>query len=226
MFGLISKQARQAFRSSPTFAVACTLVIVLSLKTFFGILYEYQWYFPPDYDHSAFLSGRRRTFVGIYQPAFYVHIISGPITMLLGTYSLLTGGVKKSRKLHGWVGRANVFLVLALVVPSGFLMTLQAYGGPSAMLGFAALTSATGISAVMATLHARRRRFRLHRVWAIRLYILLISPLVLRIFAGVMIVTGLESVWTYRINAWGSWLAPLAIYEAIDWRAEFASSVD
>ena len=204
---------RRSFRNHPGRTIALTALVALSIKTFFGILYEYQWYFPPDYDHSAFLSGRRRTFVGIYRPAFYTHIVVGPITMLLGTYSILGGATGRAGHSHRWAGRANVALVLVMVVPSGLLMTLQAYGGAISMVGFSAQTLATGVCAAMTIWHARALRFANHRRWAMRLYLLLISPLFLRLIAGVMTVTHLESVWTYRINAWISWMVPLLWYE-------------
>jgi uncharacterized membrane protein len=204
---------QRSLRSHPGRTIALTTLVVLSIKTFFGILYEYQWYFPPDYDHSAFLSGRRRTFVGIYRPAFYTHIVVGPITMLLGTFSIVSGVTGRFGRAHRWTGRANVALVLTVVVPSGLLMTLQAYGGVISMVGFSVQTLATGVCAAMTIRHARAFQFAKHRQWAMRLYLLLISPLFLRLIAGVMTVTHLESEWTYRINAWISWMVPLLWYE-------------
>lgn len=221
----LSRSIRQSVHTHPVRSVLLAAAAVLAIKTFIGILFEYQWYFPPDYENSAFLSGRRRTFVGIYRLAFYAHIISGPFTMLLGTFSILTGGVKRFHDWHRWIGQINVALVLLVVVPSGFFMALQAYGGPIAMTGFAVLTAATGFCAVMTMVHARSRKFSTHRVWSIRLYVLLVSPLLLRVIAGTMIVTGLESEWTYRLNAWLSWAIPLVCFEISHRNNKFATPV-
>lgn len=42
-----------------------------------------------------------------------------------------------------------------------------------------------------------------------RCFLLLISPLILRLIAGAVIVMDVESELTYRLNAWLSWLVPL-----------------
>ena len=73
---------------------------LLFLKVLLAILYEYRWYFPADFDSSAFLSGRRYTFVGIYRVAFYAHIISGPLAILLGCALMFSGGKARYRKRH------------------------------------------------------------------------------------------------------------------------------
>ncbi|MCO8121302.1 DUF2306 domain-containing protein [Stieleria sp. TO1_6] len=195
--------------------IAVCAAVILSLKVFLAILYQYRWYFPADFDASPFLSGRRYTFVGIYRAAFYAHLASGPTSLLLGTVLLLSGGRPGWSVIHRWLGKTQLILVLLIVVPSGLVMALQAYAGPIAEIGFMAQSLLLAVTVVAAAATARSRRFLDHQRWAQRCYILLWSPLLLRIVAGLMIVTDLESEWTYRINAWASWLVPLAIYELV-----------
>jgi hypothetical protein len=191
-------------------------VILVGLRMFLGILYEYRFYFPPDYERSAFLSGRRYNFVTTYQVAFYVHLASGPLTLVLASVSWFTAHRKKSSitlAIHRYVGRLQMAIVLGLMLPSGLVMSTEAYGGVISRAGFLSLTLATATTAGIGWWHARNRRFASHRIWMTRCAILLFSPLLLRVIAGTCILMQWESVWTYRANAWASWTVPWLVWE-------------
>ena len=202
-----------ADRLSKLQKLAVMAIGLLLAKVFVAILYEYRWYFPVDFDSSAFLSGRRYTFVGIYRVAFYTHILSGPLAILLGCALMFSGGKARFRKLHRLAGRTQMLIVLGLVTPSGLVMAQQAYGGEVSAVGFTLHTIATAASAICAVSFAIAGRISLHRRWATRCFILLCSPLLLRVVSGVAIVTDAESAWLYRLNAWLSWLIPLLVYQ-------------
>lgn len=195
-----------------TFAAGVAAIVLL--KVLVEILYEYRWYFPADFDASAFLIGRRDTFFGVYRAAFYAHILGGPTVVILGLFLMFSGGRSRFARLHRRIGRILMLIVLAIVVPSGLAMAFQATAGPIAGFGFASLSIATAASAAAALHFARKARFRSHQKWATRCFILLCSPLLLRLISGAAIVMQLESDWFYRLNAWLSWLVPLAVCEA------------
>ena len=174
---------------------------------------EYRWYFPPDFDASAFLAGRRYSFAGAYRAAFYTHIISGPLAIALGAISMISGGQIRFRRLHRYVGKLQILMVILLIFPSGLIMAMQATAGPIARWGFASLSMVTAVSALVVVQKALAGDFQSHRRWATRCFVLLCSPLLLRLISGALIVTGLESDFYYRLNAWVSWMIPLAIYE-------------
>lgn len=206
-------RAAIATRQSKLLAIARLSVVVLLAKVFFSILLEYQRYFPADFE-ATFLIGRRETFTTVYASAFYIHIVSGPLTVLLGTWQMWSGTRTRFRALHRWAGRMQMLLIFGALVPSGLVMAPRAFAGPIAGYGFAALSLTTAISAAVTVFYAISRRFALHKRWATRTYILLISPLLLRLVSGGLIVTQLESDWAYRLNAWFSWIVPLIVYEA------------
>lgn len=187
--------------------------VILSLKFFLMILYQYRWYFPPDFDLSPFLSGRRYTFGGSYAFAFYLHLATSPIALALGTFLLASGGRSRWRRIHRIAGKLQLVIVLLGVVPSGLMMSQQAYAGWISEYGFICQSLLTAVTLVLAAAHAARGRIDPHRRWATRCYLLLWSPLLLRAIAGITIVTGTESEWSYRFNAWLSWLAPLVLHE-------------
>ena len=157
--------------SSIYFLVLTIAVAMLMLKVLASIVLEYRFYFPPNFD-AAFLVGREKSFVGIYRIAFYSHIISGPAVVILAVTLLLTGGRSRFRILHRWLGRSLVLIVLASIVPSGFVMSQYALSGPVAGIGFALQTFATATTAIAAIWFARAKMYSRHKRWAIRCFIL------------------------------------------------------
>ncbi len=194
--------------------IAMVLLVVLLGKVLVTILYEYRWYFPPDFDSSAFLAGRRPQFHGVYQAAFYVHIVSSPMALVFGAILMISGGRARVQTFHWLLGRAQFLIVMTMVVPSGLVMATRAVTGPIAGWGFAMLAIATASCMWMAVRHAKNRQFALHQRWATRVVILLCSPLLLRLGSGLFVVLQIDADWTYQATAWLSWLVPLAIYEA------------
>lgn len=191
---------------------AVLAISLLMLRVLATILWEYRLYFPANFE-SSFLGARRYTFTGFYPIAFYVHIISSPVAWLLGSFLFVTGGRASFAKAHRRTGRVLVAIVMLAVLPSGLAMAASAQAGPIAGVGFACLSIATAVCVSMTAWQARKRRFKFHQQWATRTYLLLCSPLLLRAISGATIAAQMDSPWTYRANAWLSWLVPLLVYE-------------
>ncbi|WDI44859.1 DUF2306 domain-containing protein [Bremerella sp. P1] len=198
-------------------AIAAGVVVLLLGKVLFSIVAEYVNYFPPNFD-AVFLLGREESFRGIYPPAFYVHIITAPIAILLAAYLMVSGKRKTHGPWHRRLGKAQLFLVLGLVAPSGFVMAFWAFTGPIAGVGFGLQAIATALTVTLAARYAMQRNFPVHQRWATHCFLLLVAPLLFRIVAGILIVTDTESFAAYQWNAWLSWIVPMAAYEAIRWR--------
>lgn len=179
-----------------------------------SILYEYRWYFPLNFVEANFLVSREAHFFGAYACAFYTHIVSGPIALLNAAFLMFSGDRFIRLKLHRWMGRLQILFV-SLVCVSGVVMARQAFAGPIAGVGFGVLAVLTMATAVASAYCAIKRQFISHRKWATRCFILLCSPMLLRLISGAAIVLGVESESIYRLNAWFSWLIPLAIFESV-----------
>jgi len=197
--------------------VAGSLVI---LKTVITVLLSYRGYFPPDFQ-TDFLLGRERYFFGSYQWSFYAHIVSGPMSLLFGVLLLSVRLRKRFPKLHRVMGRVQVFCVLGVVTPSGLWMSFytesnSVVGAAVAGSAFAALAIATGWTVALGWRAAVKRKLAVHRLWMWRCYVLLCSAVVLRIIGGLAIMTELESDWVYPVAAWGSWIVPLVMFEAMN----------
>jgi uncharacterized membrane protein len=204
--------AERAARLNHLGKIAAIAMVILLAKIWLTILFEYRMYFPANFE-AAFLIGRRESFADAYRCAFYVHIISGPLTILFGSLLMISGGRSRYRRAHRLAGRLQMIIIFAALVPSGLWIAPYALAGPMAAWGFASLSLATAASAAAAVYHAVANEFAAHRRWAGRCFVLLCSPLLFRLISGGLIVMQWESEWAYRANAWMSWLLPLAIYE-------------
>jgi uncharacterized membrane protein len=188
---------------------------LLIVRVVVEVVAGYRLYFPPDFS-TGFLHGRRSYFPGPYQWAFYAHILSGPLSLLLGLVLVSERLRSRVPAVHRSIGRVQVGVVLLLVVPSGLLMARRAEAGPVASIGLAALAVATGASAILGTIAARNLQFARHRRWMWRCYLLLCSAVVLRLLGGLGTVLAVPWPWYDPSISWLSWTVPLAAFELLE----------
>jgi uncharacterized membrane protein len=189
---------------------------VLLLKVTASVVSNYPNYFPPDFA-SDFLRGRERHFPGVYQWAFYTHILSGPVALILGLILIAERSRARFPKWHRYLGRLQVACVLLLVTPSGLWMAYHAAAGPLAAVGLATLAITTAICVSLGARAAVTRRFANHRRWMWRCYLLLCSAVVLRVLGGLATVTGLTAQWVDPLAIWMSLVVPVAAFECRAW---------
>lgn len=189
--------------------LACALV----LKTTAAVVWGYRDYWPPNFA-ADFLQGRQAYFWSGYHRAFYVHLVAGPLALLLGTLLMSERFRRRQPHWHRRLGRIQTAVILLAVVPSGLGMAcFTQTGGVWAGTGFVALGIATGLSAALGWRAAVRKRFDEHRRWMTRCHLLLCAAVVLRLLGGAFTVVGYSGDWTYILAAWLSWLVPLAAFE-------------
>ncbi len=188
--------------------VGCLLI----LKVTIDILKNYPGYLPPDFT-TDFLRGRESEFFGVYQWAFYPHLLAGPLSLVLGMVLLSKRIRQHYPRWHRRVGKLQVACTLLVLVPSGFWMAFYAQEGLSVKIAFALLAIATGMTTWFGWNAAVRKEFAKHRLWMLRSYVLLCSAVFLRLIGGAFVITGIEEEWTYRMAAWVCWLVPLAVFE-------------
>lgn len=186
--------------------------VVLMLKVVGSIVWEYRFYFPPDFE-ANFLIGRETSFHGLYRFAFYTHILSGPAAILLAIGLMVTGRLNRFGSLHQMGGRVLAGLVLVGVAPTGLIMAGQTHAGSFAASGFALHAIAVWLSALATLVAGEKGNRGLHRRWATRCFLLLSAPLLFRIFAGALTLIDPEDTRFYPWNAWLSWLLPLIVYD-------------
>ena len=163
---------------------------LLVAQTVVAVLLSFPDYFPPNF-RSDFLLGRGDYFYGAYAWAFYAHVLSGPVTLVLGMVLMSSRFRVRWPAWHRVFGRAQVMCVLLLLAPSGFWMAWYS-AGVVAAVGFATLAVATAATAAMGWCSALTRRFAEHRIWMQRCYVLLCSAVVIRVIGGASNVFGIE----------------------------------
>lgn len=196
--------------------VLTLLAGVLILRVTLSVVSNYPSYIPPDFT-SDFLRGREHHFLGVYPWAFYTHIISGPISLILGLFLISKQSRTRFPSWHRYLGRLQVACVVMLVTPSGLWMAYHAAAGPIAAVGLAALALATATCVTLGARSAVLRRFTDHRRWMWRGYLLLCSAVVLRLIGGLATVTAMTAPWVDPLATWMSWLLPLTAFEIREW---------
>jgi hypothetical protein len=94
------------------------LAVTLILKVTVSVVSNYHNYFPPNFG-SEFLRGREPYFPGVYGWAFTTHIMSGPVSLILGLILIVERSRARYPRWHRYLGRLQVACVLLLVTPSG-----------------------------------------------------------------------------------------------------------
>lgn len=202
----------QSIHPSLPLRILKLLTCLLICKVTVAILSNYPDYLPPNFE-SEFLLGRDRYFFGGYSYAFYVHIASGPCSLILGMVLLSERFRLRFSRWHRVLGRIQVANILLLLTPSGLWMAFYAATGSVAGVGFGALAVVTGVCAALGWRAAVKRRFDVHRRWMLRCYVLLCSAVVLRLTVGLATVVEFNAEWLDPLAAWTSWLVPLVILE-------------
>lgn len=190
-------------------AVACVLLLT---RVLFAILGQYPDYFPANFE-SAFLAGRRHYFFGLYGFAFYGHILAGPPAVLISGLLVFTPTVSIPWQVHRILGKVLLGLTLLVLLPSGLVMATRASTGWIAGAGFATHAVVTGVAVLLAVRAAMGGQIERHRGWAMRTFLLLCAPMLLRINSGFLSIFDLESVVTYQASAWLAWIVPLLAYQ-------------
>src|SRR5258705_1835494 len=83
------------------------VVVLLILKVTANVLVGYRDYFPANFN-SDFLLGRESYFFGAYRWAFYTHLISGPISLVVGTILISETFRRSFPRWHRRLGRLQV----------------------------------------------------------------------------------------------------------------------
>src|SRR5687768_14865399 len=151
----------QAITSSALTRLLTALAALLICKVTLSVVIGYRDYFPPNFQ-SDFLLGREPYFWGAYRWAFYVHLVSGPTSLLLGTL-LLSERLRSNVPVwHRRLGRMQGICILLLVAPSGLWMAWYAATGVVAAAGLAALAITTAACVALGWKAAVARRFADH----------------------------------------------------------------
>lgn len=184
-------------------------------KVTLSVVIEYRHYAPPNFQND-FLRGREAYFWSGYYWAFYLHLLAGPPTLILGPLLISERFRQFAPAWHRRLGRVQATFILLLLTPSGLCMAFYAMTGAVAAVGLGTLAIATAACVGLGWRAAMQRRFAEHRLWMWRTFLLLCSAVLLRLIGGFATVLRLDAEWFYPFSTWASRLGPLLVYEV--WR--------
>jgi hypothetical protein len=199
--------------SFPLSRLLAVMAAILILKVNLSVVIGYRNYFPPNFD-SDFLLGRENYFWGAYRWAFYVHIFSSPVSLILSVVLISERFRRTFPAWHRRLGRMLAFCILLFVAPSGLWMAYYAATGAIAAAGLGSLAIAAAACVVLGWRAAVTRRFADHRRWMWRTFVLLCSAVVIRMIGGLATVAHFDATWLYPLACWASWLVPLMVLES------------
>lgn len=193
--------------------ILAALAALVVLRVTAAVVLSFRDYFPANFD-SDFLRGRERYFSGPYQAAFYTHILSGPLSLIVGLILVNDRLRSWSPRTHRLLGRIQGLDVLFVVCPSGLWMAWYAATGPVAVASFGLLAILTGVCTAMGWRAAIKGQYGLHKRWMNRSFALLCSAVVLRVVGGLGTVLQVQSPWYDQVASWACWIVPLTVLEA------------
>jgi uncharacterized membrane protein len=141
------------------------------------------------------------------------HIFASALALVLGPFQFSTRLRARHPGLHRWLGR--IYLGGAVVVGglAGLYMSIHAFGGMLAKLGFAGLALGWLYTGTRAYLAARRRDLVAHRRWMVRNFALTLAAVTLRLYLPPVFIFGLPFAQAYAVIAWACWVPNMIVAE-------------
>jgi hypothetical protein len=114
-----------------------------------------------------------------------LHFLAGGIILALGCIQFVDSIRARYPAVHRWIGR--VYVTAALLAGVGgltFIVAKGTIGGTTMNVGFGIYGVLTAAAAIETYRHARARRLKVHREWAMRLFALAIGSWLYRMEYG------------------------------------------
>jgi len=165
-------------------------------------------------DPDVYFSEQRAIYMA-HITILIVHIVASMLALSIGPFQFLPG-IRKGRwlKAHRWLGRTYLLSILFGGL-SGLYMAQMAYGGIISESGFSALACLWLFTGYRAYKHIRNKDLEEHRQWMIRNYALTFAGVMLRVWAPLSGVAGIDFLMAYRAIAWLAWIPNLLVAEWI-----------
>jgi Predicted membrane protein (DUF2306) len=118
--------------------------------------------------------------------AMAVHLLLGAVLLILGPIQFVQRLRQQTPSVHRWIGRVYGFSALGAGLGGlGFILGSGAVGGPTMSIGFGLYGALMSVAAVQTVRHGWRRRLASHRIWAIRLFALVVGSWLYRMDYGI-----------------------------------------
>jgi hypothetical protein len=150
----------------------------------------------------------------VWNTAFYLHIIFGGVSLLLGWSQFLKKFRNRNLSFHRTLGKSYLISV-AVSGLCGLYIAFFATGGLISSLGFGGLALAWLYTTSSAYRSILSRDIDTHEKWMIRSYALTFAAVTLRIWLPLSMIAGLEFIPAYQVISWLCWVPNLLVAEMI-----------
>ncbi|MFN8353535.1 MAG: DUF2306 domain-containing protein [Spirosomataceae bacterium] len=148
--------------------------------------------------------------------AFYIHIVSSWVVMVVGLGQFLPTIAKHKPTLHRLLGKLYIVFIIGLAAPSGLVLAQYANGGLPAKVGFSMQCFVWWYITISAWQAIKHQKWQKHIDQMIRSYAVTLAAMSLRVGSYMMIYyLGTKPIETYLTVTWLSWTLNLLIAEII-----------
>lgn len=176
------------------------------------VLLAYRAYFPPNFERS-FLTRHREYFYGVYAVAFYAHIITAPLVLVIGILQCSRTLRRRYVVMHERLGQAYCLMVLWAMAPGGLIMAFRSYSGWPAVAAFVLLSVLTWWFTYRGWVAIGSWDVPAHGRWMQRSFILVCSAILLRAMSAEASNLHFDPETAYAAIAWLCWLPSWLAYE-------------
>jgi len=162
---------------------------------------------------GALLHPQMRATFEAHSVAVYTHVFASAVALALGPFQFSSRIRARRITVHRWLGRAYLGVGVLLGGLSGLYMSLNAFGGIAARLGFGCLALAWLFTGLCAFRAVRARDLASHRRWMVRNFALTFAAVTLRLYLPVPITAGVAFEAAYPVIAWLCWVPNLVLAE-------------
>jgi uncharacterized membrane protein len=147
--------------------------------------------------------------------AVYIHVFAAAFAMALGPFQFSRRLRTKYLAAHRLSGRLYLGVGVLVGGIAGLFMATNAFGGPAARLGFAALALLWLYTGLRAYLAIRSGNIAAHRRWMVRNFALTFAAVTLRIWVPMSQISGMAFETAYPVIAWLCWVPNLVLAELL-----------
>lgn len=202
-------------KNSVTWLLPAKLLFFLLLNSFNAfIVLAGVSYFNPDFS-TGYLQGKEALFDSYWFPVgLAAHAASAPIALFLISL-LVIFRIERTPKTHRLLGKISLIVLLALVVPSGWVLSYYAMGGVWGKLIFFLLASYTAFAALQGYFAIRKLEAATHKHWMREVLALLVSAILLRLLLVLFYEFDFIGNAAYNTAAILSWIPSILILKLI-----------
>ena len=170
------------------------------------------------YTTKYFMPGMPNAFqpdvYAIYSWELRIHIAGGVIAALAGLTQFWANFRNRHKNLHRLFGFTYITAV-AISAPAALILSTVSQGGLVTHVGFGMLSILWAASTFKALYHVTKGEITLHKHWMMRSYALTFAFVLLRVWLGIFIASGVPIDQAYQTVSWLCWVPPLLIIEYV-----------